>query len=151
HRPGRAPDSPRGSERAAPHRELGDGVALWAYRSTAGRLIYLPIGVRSCSRTRPLEDWVRDPRQSGQTSAVALGGEGQGEGEPNAARLAAPGRVAGSHPIATQPVQAVVLRGLDGAEAGPGGLDLLPVRQRASHDQDDVAALAPGQRAGGAA
>src|SRR5262249_10077821 len=44
HRPGRAPDSPRGSERAAPHRELGDGVALWAYRSTAGRLIYLPIG-----------------------------------------------------------------------------------------------------------
>src|SRR5262249_52697344 len=45
HRPGRAPDSPRGSERAAPHRELGDGVALWAYRSTAGRLIYLPIGV----------------------------------------------------------------------------------------------------------
>src|SRR5262249_16437007 len=25
----------------------GDGVALWAYRSTAGRLIYLPIGVKS--------------------------------------------------------------------------------------------------------
>ncbi len=45
HRPGGAPDPPRGPERTPPEREPSDGGAVWGGCSPPGRLVYLPFGI----------------------------------------------------------------------------------------------------------